>query len=143
MTRENSFLSEKQLKTLEERLQTQKQNTIKEFDASLFRLDENELRDQTDEASINTEKSKEIRFRNRELFLLRKIDQALDRIKRGTYGICEDCGDEISFERLLARPMAELCICCKEESEFVENTATKQSKSRGKSLEEIGRTTTA
>jgi DnaK suppressor protein len=141
MTRENSFLTDDQLHTLENVLLIERNRIERAYDPELCCLDQNELKDPTDEASINTAKSQDIRFRNRELFLKKKIDQALDRLKRGTYGICEDCADEISFERLLARPVAELCICCKEESEHVENNATKHSKSIGKTLLEIGRPT--
>ena len=56
----------------------------------------------------------------RETFLLKKIDLALKKMDEGTYGECEECGEEISFQRLMARPVAQLCIDCKTEQESVE-----------------------
>jgi DnaK suppressor protein len=49
--------------------------------------------------------------------LLKKIDEALERINNGTFGICESCGEEISLKRLEARPVTTLCIDCKTRQE--------------------------
>ena len=113
----------------------------KEKDQQKFCLDKNELADPLDEASINIQASTELRFRNRDIFYLKKINKSLGRVKDGTYGHCEECDDDISFERLMARPTAELCILCKEEAELGERNSIfgKKSKSLGKSLNEIGR----
>ena len=51
---------------------------------------------------------------------LEQIDRALEKIKKGTYGICEDCGEDISIERLKARPVTSLCIGCKTKRESLE-----------------------
>lgn len=69
--------------------------------------------DPNDRASRETDISLELRSRDRESKLLKKIDEALDRIDSGDYGYCEVCGVEIGIERLEARPTAELCIDCK------------------------------
>ncbi len=129
-----------QLRKITQQLETEREEiTLKEHDASSFCLDQNELSDTLDEASENIEASKTLRFRNREVFYLKKINKSLERIERGEYGCCDDCGDYINFERLMARPTAELCIACKEEAEFSEsnNIFQKKSKSLGKSLSEM------
>jgi DnaK suppressor protein len=74
-------------------------------------------RDSIDESMEEEIFSTELRLRDREKFLLNKINAALDRIKTGSIDECEDCGDKISFRRLLARPVTTLCIDCKEEKE--------------------------
>ena len=66
--------------------------------------------DPADRASIEEENSLELRTRDRERKLLKKIDQALERISRGEYGYCEESGDAIGLKRLLARPTATLSI---------------------------------
>jgi DnaK suppressor protein len=142
MIRENDFLSDKQVDVLKTKLYFEKDKLVTEDkDKESFCLDKNELSDVLDEASVNIQTSKEIRFRNREIFYVKKINQAIDRVKKGTYGLCDECGGNISFERLNARPTAEMCIACKEEAECVEqgNFYLKKSKSLGKTINEIGK----
>ncbi len=62
------------------------------------------------------------RLRDREKFLLKKIDDAMARIENGTFGICEICEEEISVKRLEARPVTTMCIRCKEEQEKQEKS---------------------
>ena len=69
--------------------------------------------DPTDRASAESDRSFELRIRDRERKLLAKIREAIERIDEGTYGICEECGDEISTKRLEARPVTTQCIACK------------------------------
>lgn len=69
--------------------------------------------DPNDRASQETDMSLELRSRDRERKLIKKIDEAIERISTGDYGYCEVCGVEIGVERLEARPTAELCIDCK------------------------------
>lgn len=69
--------------------------------------------DPNDRATIESGRSFELRIRDRERRLLSKIDEALARIDEGTYGICEDCDEEIGLKRLEARPVTTLCIDCK------------------------------
>ncbi len=73
--------------------------------------------DPTDRASLESDRNFELRIRDRERKLAAKIKQALDRIKDGTFGLCESCEEEISPERLRARPVTTLCIDCKTEQE--------------------------
>jgi DnaK suppressor protein len=73
--------------------------------------------DPTDRATMETDRSFMLRLRDRERKLIPKIQEAMARIQNGTYGMCEDCGDEISIERLKARPVTTLCIKCKSQRE--------------------------
>ena len=72
------------------------------------------LPDPNDRASQEEEFSIELRARDRERKLLRKIEKALNRLSSDDYGYCEACGVEIGIRRLEARPTAELCIDCKQ-----------------------------
>jgi DnaK suppressor protein len=69
--------------------------------------------DLPDQATVESERGFLLRMRDRERKLMMKIREALDRIEIGTYGICQECGEEISKQRLMARPVATLCIDCK------------------------------
>jgi DnaK suppressor protein len=69
--------------------------------------------DPNDRASQETDMSLELRSRDRERKLIKKIDEAIERIDKDEYGYCDNCGVEIGVERLEARPTAELCIDCK------------------------------
>lgn len=73
--------------------------------------------DPADRASAESDKAFALRLRDRERQLLRKIEEAIERIEEGTYGICEECGDDISVARLKARPVTQLCIECKSKEE--------------------------
>ena len=79
--------------------------------------DEETFPDPTDRASLETDRNFLLRIRDRERKLILKIDEALERIEDSTFGICELCGDDISEERLKARPVTTLCIDCKTDSE--------------------------
>ncbi len=73
--------------------------------------------DIVDQASSHTEKTVEMRASNRRRKLINKIDQALKRLKDGTYGYCKDTGEPIGLKRLIARPIATLCIEAQEKHE--------------------------
>jgi DnaK suppressor protein len=82
--------------------------------------------DIVDQASSYTERTVEMRSSNRRRKLINKIDQALKKLKDSTYGYCEDTGEPIGLKRLIARPIATLCIEAqekheKEEKIYVEN----------------------
>ena len=70
-----------------------------------------------DQASSYTEKNVEIRTVNRQIKLISKIDAALKRLKDGTYGFCKETGEPIGLKRLIARPIATLCIAAQEKHE--------------------------
>lgn len=69
--------------------------------------------DVSDQASAEVDQNFTMRIKEREQKLLKKIDEALDRLKKNTYGICERCEEEIPYQRLKARPVTTLCIACK------------------------------
>ena len=73
--------------------------------------------DIVDQASSYTEKNVEMRTVNRQIKLVSKIDAALKRLKDGTYGFCEETGEPIGLKRLIARPIATLCITAQEKHE--------------------------
>jgi len=81
-------------------------------------LDDNSTSaDIVDQASSYTEKNVELRAINRQIKLISKIDSALKKIQDGTYGFCEDTGEPIGLKRLMARPVATLCIATQEKHE--------------------------
>lgn len=73
--------------------------------------------DPADRATMETDRATMLRLRDRERKLIPKIQEALARIQNGTYGLCDDCGEDISIERLKARPVTTLCIRCKNQRE--------------------------
>jgi DnaK suppressor protein len=80
-------------------------------------LDADDLPDEMDLAASEGMQSFEFRLRGREKTFLQKIDRALRKIEEGDFGVCEECGEEISSKRLEARPETTLCIRCKEDQE--------------------------
>jgi DnaK suppressor protein len=76
--------------------------------------------DPTDRATYESDRNFELRIRDREHKLIKKVKKALDRIEDGSFGICERCGGEISIKRLKARPVTTLCIECKKKEEALE-----------------------
>ena len=77
--------------------------------------------DPTDRASLESDRNFMLRIRDRENKLIKKIRKALDRIEQGEFGICDACGEDISIERLKARPVTTLCFDCKTRQEAREN----------------------
>ena len=73
--------------------------------------------DPNDRATQESDRTFELRIRDRERRLINKIREALERIEDGTFGTCDTCGEEISEGRLKARPVTTLCIDCKIEEE--------------------------
>jgi DnaK suppressor protein len=78
--------------------------------------------DPTDRASLESDRNFMLRIRDREAKLIKKIKKALERIDNGSFGICETCGEEISIERLRARPVTTQCIECKTKEEALEKS---------------------
>ena len=69
--------------------------------------------DVSDQATAEADQNFSMRIKEREQKLLKKIDEALDRMDKQTYGICERCEEDIPYKRLKARPVTTLCIACK------------------------------
>ena len=85
-----------------------------------FQVKPEDMADETDLTSSETETGMRMRLRNREALYLKKIEDALMRIANGTFGLCEDCNDQIGLRRLEVRPTATLCLECKEGQERAE-----------------------
>ncbi len=97
------------------KLEKMSQDILNEAEKTLSEMhDHNDnYPDPTDRASAESNRNFELRIRDRERKLLNKIKAALERIKAGTYGICETCEEDISLPRLEARPVTTLCVACK------------------------------
>ena len=113
------FMNERQLEYFRQKLLAWKDDILKESKETLSHLqDENHvLPDIADRASSETDRSLELRTRDRQRKLISKIDAALKRIEDGSYGYCEETGDPISLKRLDARPIATLSIEAQERHE--------------------------
>jgi len=107
----SQYMSAEQLAFFRERLlQTQKE-LLEKANLTSEHLREHELEaDPTDQATIEEEYALELRARDRERKLLKKIDEALRRIDEGSYGYCEETGEPIGIARLIARPTATLSV---------------------------------
>jgi len=79
--------------------------------------------DPTDRAALEADRNFLLRIRDRERKLILKIREALNRIDEEDFGVCGVCGEEISESRLLARPVATLCVDCKRKQEIEEKLA--------------------
>jgi DnaK suppressor protein len=99
-----------------------KRQLMEEVDSTIHHLQEeaSNFADPSDRASQEEEFSLELRTRDRERKLIRKIDEAVERIDDDEYGFCDACGIEIGIRRLEARPTATLCIDCKTLAEIKE-----------------------
>ena len=95
-------------------LQRQRRELLNEAGEALTNRQEIEaFPDLSDQATAEVDQNFELRLKERDQKLLKKIDEALERMATNTYGICERCGEEIPFKRLKARPVTTLCIECK------------------------------
>jgi len=120
-------LTEEQLDICKAILEEKKQRILGMVDSeSIQDRDSLRMSDEVDLASAEYEAAFENRLRDREKFLIRKIETALRRLEDGEYDECESCGEYISFKRLKARPETTYCIVCKEEQEKVEKMYQKK-----------------
>ena len=85
-------------------------------------LSRDDLPDEADTTSREMHQAMRVRLQNRESLLLKKIDSALDRIREGSFGLCQGCEESIEVKRLEARPTTTLCVACKEDQERKERT---------------------
>ena len=108
-------MNENQVKHFENILNTWKNELMTEVDRTVTHMkdDASSFPDPNDRASQESEFSLELRTRDRERKLIKKIEEALSNLDTGDYGFCEGCGVEINIRRLEARPTAVLCIDCK------------------------------
>ena len=114
------YMCEKHKAYFKKKLNEWKTEIIKTNNEALYNgsLDDNSISaDIIDQASSYTDKTVEMKAINRQIKLISKIDQALTRIKDDTYGFCAETGEPIGLKRLIARPVAELCIAAQEKHE--------------------------
>lgn len=129
MTKEINKLTAKAINELQVMLEGQRRDLLANGKTLRvdYNVDKDELLDEVDTASHDVEQGMKMRLGNRESLYFRKVEEALLRIKDGTYGLCVDCGAQIGAKRLEVRPTAELCIECKETAE---NAETKNAEGR-------------
>ena len=113
------FMNKKQREYFRKKLEAWRDEIVRESRETLAHLQNGEAHspDLADRASTETERSLELRTRDRQRKLIAKIDEALERIEEGTYGYCEESGEPINLKRLDARPIATLSIEAQERHE--------------------------
>ncbi len=118
------FMNENQLEFFRQKLIIWKNELLDEASFTKDDLSEEGLQrpDIADRAQVESDASIKLRTRDRERKLINKIDSALRRIDIGTYGYCEDTGEPIGLKRLMARPIASLCLEAQERHEKMERT---------------------
>lgn len=135
----NSHLSDKQITMLKDKLMGEAERIRTNFQLKKQEYENNSLtgaKDEVDSANDNILLAADMRFSNRESLYYKKIVKTLTKIESEAYGMCDDCGDPITYQRLIARPTSEMCILCKEESEREENQNffERRSKSLGREM---------
>lgn len=122
---EKGHLSQKDLKAFKKSLEEMRKQIIETARKTMeeeSNFDTDDLPDEIDQASSEYAQSMAFRLRDREKFLLKKVEKALQRVEDGSFGVCERCEEQISLKRLQARPVTTLCIRCKEEQEKKEKS---------------------
>ena len=117
-----AYMNDKQVEHFRKILLAWKRQLMEEVDGTVHHMrdDAANLPDPNDRATQESEFAMELRTRDRERKLIRKIEEALTQLEAGEYGYCEACGVEIGIRRLEARPTATLCIDCKQLEEIRE-----------------------
>jgi DnaK suppressor protein len=112
-------MRQEDLRILRQSLEDRRQEILAEAERAMDTMngDRAHFADPADRAALESARNLVLRMRDRERKLLAKIAEAFARIENGTYGQCEECGLEIGFERLKARPVTTLCINCKANQE--------------------------
>ena len=120
--RGEAYMSEGQIEHFRNILKDWKRELMEEVDRTVHHMQDEAANfpDPTDRATQESEFSLELRARDRERKLIRKIDEAIASLDRDEYGYCETCGTEIGIRRLEARPTATLCVDCKSLEEIRE-----------------------
>ena len=115
-------MKEKDIQYFKELLTNQLEELLNQADDTVsgMTVPKENFPDPTDRASLEADRNFMLRIRDRESKLIKKIKKTLDRIENGTFGICENCGEDISVKRLKARPVTTQCIECKTKEEAME-----------------------
>ena len=121
------YMSSRQLAHFRTILETLKSELMHDIERTVHTMQDEAtvFADPNDRASQETDMAIELRNRDRERKLIKKIDETLGRIESGDYGFCDKCGVEIGIKRLEARPTATLCIDCKTLDELKEKQMAK------------------
>jgi DnaK suppressor protein len=121
------YMNLRQLAHFRKMLEEQKRELSQDIDRTVHTMQDEAtvFADPNDRASQESDMSLELRNRDRERKLIKKIDETIARIDAGEYGYCESCGVEIGLKRLEARPTATLCIDCKTLDELRERQVAK------------------
>ncbi|MTI10589.1 RNA polymerase-binding protein DksA [Rhodospirillaceae bacterium RKSG073] len=121
---DEEFMNPVQLEYFRQKLLAWRNELLTESSETLQSMQQENLAqpDLTDRASMETDRSLELRTRDRERKLISKIDAALERVADGSYGYCEDTGEPIALKRLEARPIATLSLEAQERHEKSELT---------------------
>ena len=121
---DEEYMNDMQLEYFRQKLENWKKSIVSQSVDTLEDLRQGGLNqpDEIDRASLETDKSLDLRTKDRIRKLISKIDAALDRIEDGTYGYCEETGEPIGLDRLEARPVATLSIEAQERHERMEKT---------------------
>ena len=121
------YMSEKQLAHFREILGSLKGELVDDIERTVHTMQDEAtvFADPNDRASQESDIALELRNRDRERKLIKKIDEAIGRIEDGEYGYCDSCGVEIGLKRLEARPTATMCIDCKTLEEMRERQVAK------------------
>ena len=119
---DEEYMSAGQRQHFREILESWKSNLMAEVDRTVHHMQDEAANfpDPTDRATQESEFSLELRTRDRERKLIRKIEKTLRRLDDDEFGFCESCGAEIGIRRLEARPTADLCVDCKSLEEIRE-----------------------
>ncbi|NOY83254.1 MAG: hypothetical protein GXO96_00265 [Nitrospirae bacterium] len=119
----NQKESETRFDKIKKKLENQKETLLAEAGLGIDSNKQGEaFPDLGDQATAEAEQNFTLRLREREQKLLKKIEGALERISTNSFGICEECEEEISMPRLLARPVTTFCIDCKTKQEEAEKS---------------------
>ena len=119
---EEKYMSKRQLQFFRGRIEQMREDIGQGVERTMASMQEEAgaIPDDNDRASKESEFAVELRQRDRDRRLLAKISRALEGIESGNFGYCDECGDPIGVARLLARPVASLCIECKDLQERLE-----------------------
>ncbi|HMK43752.1 MAG TPA: RNA polymerase-binding protein DksA [Dissulfurispiraceae bacterium] len=110
-------LRAKKVQEIRKRLVQQREDLLTGAGCTISSMPSETSTELGDQASAEIDRNFTLRLRDRERKLLKKIEETIENIDRGEYGICETCGCEITIKRLEARPVTSMCVDCKTEQE--------------------------
>ena len=135
-SRMNNHLSTKNLAELKDKVMAEVERIENKLISEQVMVVNQNSGDEIDSANDEMNMHAEMRFATRETLYLKKLRKTQKHMESDEYGLCDDCGSQITFQRLKARPTSTMCITCKEESERdeLQSFHGRQSKSLGKTI---------